>query len=605
MAILKFENIYISIKNIFSRFPISAFISIIATFIFLIYAKENLFIFENFEKNTFLKIWFTLIVSFFTSIGFYIFWESFGFTKAKKYFLQIFTILHWLLFFYFLNLNFENFESLFFLLINLVSSISFIFFAPFLKNIKQYQEKFYSYFVSILSIFLNSFLIWWVIFLLSWIWLFSLGHLFDLKIYYQYRFAFIISAFLIAPFFALNSIPKNKNFENWNFNENNFLLFFIKNIFIPAIFGYFIILYAYTIKVLLNFDSWPKWEISRLVIFFSIFWYFIYILSYVYEEKILYLKKIRKFFPLVVFPQIFMLFYAIFLRINQYWITINRYLVIIFWIYLFFITIYYIFSKKKFLSFIFISMFIFLNFFSIWPWSIFNFPKNNQTNILKQKLEKVGILKENWVLKALENNENMEKKFFEISEKIDYLCDFYNCEKLIFNLMKNNKDFLENNKNFANKYELKNNFKKYLNIDLNYEIKNASIKIFYFYSDNISPFFEIKWYNFLSKLSTVNFDNENKNFSLVNFSKKSLEIYENWEKIQEINIKNILENILEKIKNSKWESKNYMIFKIENEKIKIKILIDNLNIFVKNNEILEKYDFRKSDLEWYILYSKK
>jgi hypothetical protein len=42
-----------------------------------------------------------------------------------------------------------------------------------------------------------------------------------------------------------------------------------------------------------------------------------------------------------------MLFYAIYLRINQYDLTINRYFVVIFGIWLLVISIYFIFSKKK------------------------------------------------------------------------------------------------------------------------------------------------------------------------------------------------------------------------------------------------------------------
>gem|GEM_PF-4230826 len=37
-----------------------------------------------------------------------------------------------------------------------------------------------------------------------------------------------------------------------------------------------------------------------------------------YEEKFSIVKLFRKYFPFVLIPQIFMLFYAIFLRINQY-----------------------------------------------------------------------------------------------------------------------------------------------------------------------------------------------------------------------------------------------------------------------------------------------
>ncbi|MDR0772292.1 MAG: DUF4153 domain-containing protein, partial [Candidatus Peribacteria bacterium] len=46
-------------------------------------------------------------------------------------------------------------------------------------------------------------------------------------------------------------------------------------------------------------------------------------------------------------PQIFMLFYAMYLRINQYDLTINRYFVVVFGIWLLFISLYFVFSKRK------------------------------------------------------------------------------------------------------------------------------------------------------------------------------------------------------------------------------------------------------------------
>ncbi|MBT3727397.1 DUF4153 domain-containing protein [bacterium] len=67
-----------------------------------------------------------------------------------------------------------------------------------------------------------------------------------------------------------------------------------------------------------------------MVIGFSIFGYIIYIFSYAFDLKNKFIKTFRKVFPYVVIPQIFMLFYAIYLRINQYDLTINRYFVVVF-----------------------------------------------------------------------------------------------------------------------------------------------------------------------------------------------------------------------------------------------------------------------------------
>jgi len=68
----------------------------------------------------------------------------------------------------------------------------------------------------------------------------------------------IISLSIITPIFALCKIPEKESFNEDNFIENAFFSFLVKYIAIPFIYVYFIILYVYSTKVLLNFKDWPK-----------------------------------------------------------------------------------------------------------------------------------------------------------------------------------------------------------------------------------------------------------------------------------------------------------------------------------------------------------
>lgn len=79
----------------------------------------------------------------------------------------------------------------------------------------------------------------------------------------------------------------------------------------------------------MHFGEWPNGEVTWMVIGFSIFGYLLYIFSHSLEKRP-FLQAFRKYFPFVVLPQILMLFYAIYLRIAQYDITINRYFVVVF-----------------------------------------------------------------------------------------------------------------------------------------------------------------------------------------------------------------------------------------------------------------------------------
>ena len=125
-------------------------------------------------------------------------------------------------------------------------------------------------------------------------------------------------------------IPTQGDFEKNKYEENRFFSFLVRFVATPFIYVYFFILYAYTFKVLMNFSEWPKGIISWMVIGFTAFGYMIYIFSKAYDSNSRMISLFRKYFSLAVLPQVCMLFYAIYLRIAQYDITMNRYFVVIF-----------------------------------------------------------------------------------------------------------------------------------------------------------------------------------------------------------------------------------------------------------------------------------
>lgn len=137
----------------------------------------------------------------------------------------------------------------------------------------------------------------------------------------------------------------------------------------------------------MNFSDWPRGIISWMVIGFSSFGYSIYILSRAYAEESRMVTVFRRYFPYMVVPQIFMLGYAISLRIMQYDLTINRYLVIVFGIWLSIISLYCILSTRKSLSMIPASLLIAILVISIGPWSVYSLPIARQEARLIRDLE--------------------------------------------------------------------------------------------------------------------------------------------------------------------------------------------------------------------------
>jgi uncharacterized membrane protein YccF (DUF307 family) len=84
-----------------------------------------------------------------------------------------------------------------------------------------------------------------------------------------------------------------------------------------------------------------------------------------------------------------MLLYAIYLRINQYDITVNRYLIVVFGLWLLVTSLYFIFSKKKNIIAIPALLVLFIIVISIIPkYNIYTFPEDRQLTRLKTNLEK-------------------------------------------------------------------------------------------------------------------------------------------------------------------------------------------------------------------------
>ncbi|PZM86677.1 hypothetical protein DLH72_00310 [Candidatus Gracilibacteria bacterium] len=304
------------------------------------------------------------------------------------------------------------------------------------------------------------------------------------------------------------------------------------------------------------------------------------------------------------------------MRINQYNLTVNRYLVLIFGIWLLFITIYFIFSKRKYLAFIVVSLFIFSSLASIGPWGIYSLPETLQYNSLKSELKNIGILKENGEIVPLneEQKENTSKKLqSSISSKIDYLCNWHNsCPKLAREITKNNIDLLKldyyEGKDFedVSHWGLKRGIKSYLNLDSSRYIEEIGERI-NFYGEE--KFLNIKGYDILNNfrdtersgsIYDLGVDNY---YSKINILNEKIIIYKGENIFEEINVKNILDDIIKNHKNlfgDENKSKSSISYEIETKKVKIKIILENINLTILNGKI--NFENGYNNLSGYVLY---
>ncbi len=430
-----------NLKEAFIRFPLSfILVFIISYLVFHLVQDEFLYrMLDNETEEYILRIVFSLVITFFLSISVYLTSENNNLSIVKRNVFQIISIVFWIIFFVSFSgdWDIDYFENIIWVFLTFAWVLSYWFFAPYLKGVLKKEVKqsvYYTYLYRISVIFLVASILSWAVFGLWSIAILTTAELFDFHLFKNDMFVAnwaVFSFSLFAPIYALTQIPTRQDYMNNRFNENIFFSFLIKNISVPFICVYFVILYVYSLKVLLTFWDWPKWEVTWMVIGFSIFGYLAYMFSFIFEEINKFIKRFRKYFPYVVIPQLFMLAYAIWIRIAQYDLTINRYFVVIFGVWLLVISLYYIISKKKQLIFIPLTLTLFTIVISIWPWSVYNFPVTRQLTRLKQNLKEAGILSDWWEIIPLNDYKDISPELWvNIYSWIDYLCDFDDCRKI-------------------------------------------------------------------------------------------------------------------------------------------------------------------------------
>ncbi|MDD5377407.1 MAG: DUF4153 domain-containing protein, partial [Candidatus Gracilibacteria bacterium] len=237
-----------------------------------------------------------------------------------------------------------------------------------------------------------------------------------------------IALALIAPVYALIHFPEPGEIKKDTYDTNRFFSFLVRFVGIPFILIYFVILYAYSIRVLMNFHDWPNGIISWLVIGFSIFGYLIYIFSESYMGEGKFIAPFRKYFPFAVLPQILMLFYAIYLRIAQYDLTMNRYFVVVFGTWLTIISLYYVISKRKLILFIPATLTLISLGISFGPWGVFSLPLDRQYDRFMTDIKTAGIL-QNGEIHPLTKTIDASLENGILSE-VQYICEYRTCEKI-------------------------------------------------------------------------------------------------------------------------------------------------------------------------------
>ncbi len=169
----------------------------------------------------------------------------------------------------------------------------------------------------------------------------------------------------------------------------------------PLVLVYFVILYAYIAKIIITW-SWPQGWVGRLILGFSATGILaLFVLDPLREKmETLWIKRVARWYYLILLPLIVVLFLALWRRISEYGLTEDRYLGLAVGIWLAATSGYFLFSRSKSIKLIPASLGVFTLLISVGPWGMFSVSEQSQVRRLKEMLIADSILVNRMVQKT-------------------------------------------------------------------------------------------------------------------------------------------------------------------------------------------------------------
>lgn len=405
--------------------------------------------------------------------------------------------------------------------------------------------------------------------------LLAVENLFDFKIKGErYLQLFVFCLGIINTWIYLSDFPKNIYAET-KLNYTKPLEVLVKYILIPLVILYILILYAYAIKIIIQW-SLPKGWVSYLVIALSFLGFSIQMLINPIQKTIK-SKFINIFYPwfyYLLLPLIGLLFVAIFRRITEYGFTENRYLVLALSCWILVAIIYMLFSKNKQIRFFSISFICLFLFISFGFWGVFKISINSQ---LKRFETSYSNLKEkNFIVTNGEKNQ-----FRDITL---YMFERNQFEKVAPILGFNPK---ETYKDVKWKWSIVNKVIDTLNIKIT-DTENIEDALYgrNFYLNFNQETISVSGYDFLKNLNFTSYNNKTQNINNYSFfldTKASvLKVFtsEN-NKVNEIDLNDFFKNILQNSIDDRNRTLYEMTLIKEFDDVGIKIIFSSLNFEYK------------------------
>ncbi len=253
----------------------------------------------------------------------------------------------------------------------------------------------------------------------------ALDKLFGASVPYQrYPQLWVIMAGIVAPWLFLAGVPENLPEMKSIGDYPRGLQIFAQYILLPLVALYLVILYVYEAKIIVT-QTWPRGWVSSLILWYSVVGIFSLLLLWPLreQEENKWVRVFSRWFFRLQIPLIPMLFLAILERVRDYGITVNRYLVLSLAVGLAFVTLYFLFSRKKDIRVFSITLAVIGLLAAYGPQSAFSVGERSQQARLAGYLEKYDV-------RARGDRISPEKKVqfedrVQMSSIVSYLVDWH------------------------------------------------------------------------------------------------------------------------------------------------------------------------------------
>ncbi len=431
----------------------------------------------------------------------------------------------------------------------------------------------------------------------------------------------IIGLGYIFPLAWLSFIPKKFDEAVVEGKQTEFtsaaIAMIVKFILVPLLLAYTAILYAYTIKILID-GVLPKGILGSMVLAYGAIGTITVLFAFPtrFSGGPIITFFWRYWFLLTIVP-IILLVLAVYQRIDQYGWTTSRYLVVMAGVWLSILALLYSIKRERRDFRIIVGLLcIMLVFSSLGPWSARNIGAISQVSKLKILLESNGILKNEKIQLIEHEDKKISAKdlkrirsiLFYLSREgqLDRLASlFTHLNNTPFPIKDNSKTYHNGNKIIKfiglNKLKTKEN-KLDIYYSQNYRAEPIDLNEYAYISGPFTKYVSLRGCNnnktekkkkntcpYIDQIGTIN----NQNLSL-EWSPTSLKLKENKEVISQYNIQEMLNKVsslTKKQEKTKEKKKKPILFPANGSKYPVSLLVEQLSGKMQENKVLN-YNMR-------------